>query len=158
MSEKENILKNEWVLERAIQFGEVFNAKGLTTPKSCSEDMLVVFKGAFDIWSNLKDQDDCYGVVGYFNEWMNVYLTQEFVDKFFEESKKLTMKQLNHVNETIKSWHTTLYIRMSPTEILKSQTNLIFFGIPLHQDMQILALEENGYYGLKLGDVIEENK
>ncbi len=88
--------EDEWMVERAIQFGEFFNENGLETPRSCSEDMLVVFKKAFGIWTNLHDQDDSYDVVGYFNEWMNAYLTQEFVDQCFSAENPSKIEKFNY--------------------------------------------------------------
>jgi len=69
---------------------------------------------------------------------------------------QLTMKQLNAVNERIKQWQLSSLSRLSPGNIEKAQTNLLFFNMVITQEMQCQVIEDILQIESNIGDRITE--
>ena len=66
----------------------------------------------------------------------------------------LSVSQINQVNSTIQSYHTSKFTRLSPMSITKSQTNLIFDDMKITQDTQVLAILDTLDIVTEIGDCI----
>jgi len=66
----------------------------------------------------------------------------------------LSVSQINQVNSTIQSYHTSKFTRLSPMSIAKSQTNLIFDDMKITQNNQILAILDTLDIVTEIGDCI----
>jgi len=70
------------------------------------------------------------------------------------KSINLSVSQINQVNSTIQSYHTSKLSRLSPMSITKSQTNLIFDDMKITQDTQVLAILDTLDIVTEIGDCI----